>query len=95
MDAKTAVKVAKEYILELFADEQITNVGLEEIKFDYCSKVWSITMGFSRPWNQKNSLTASIGTLPPRRAYKVIRLNDANGEVESLKDRILESPRPV
>lgn len=32
MDVKQAAKVAKEYVIDLFADEQIEHVGLEEVK---------------------------------------------------------------
>ena len=31
MDVKEAAKLAKDYIANLFADEGITNIGLEEI----------------------------------------------------------------
>ena len=30
------------------------NVGLEEIDFDDSSKNWSVTVGFSRPWDYSN-----------------------------------------
>ena len=32
MDVKEAAKLAKEYVADLFADEGIANVGLEEIQ---------------------------------------------------------------
>ena len=34
MDVKQAVRTAKEHVVELFADEPIENVGLEEVEFD-------------------------------------------------------------
>ena len=95
MEAKTAVRVAKEYILDLFAEEEIMNLGLEEVQFDELSNSWSITLGFSRPWNQKNAPTSALGARQTDRTYKVINLSDANGEVLSLKDRILESSQAV
>ena len=52
MDVKEAVRTAKEYLAELFAEETITDVGLEEVVFDDASNEWNITIGFSRPWSQ-------------------------------------------
>ena len=56
MDVKEAAQTAKAYVAELFAGEQITNLGLEEAEFDRLSNTWKITIGFSRPWDQKNVL---------------------------------------
>ena len=61
MDVKEAVRMAKEYLVELFAEESISDVGLEEVKFEDPSNKWNITIGFSRPWDQKNSLANALG----------------------------------
>lgn len=90
MDAKAACHKAKDYIADLFADEGVTNIGLEEVEFESTSYSWRITIGFSRPWDHKNPLTAALGAVVSR-SYKVIRINDRSGEVESLTDRF---PRP-
>ncbi len=90
MDAKTAVHKAKDYIADLFADEGVTDIGLEEVEFESTSNSWKITIGFSRPWDHKNRLIATLEGVVPR-SYKVIRINDRSGEVESLTDRF---PRP-
>ena len=86
MDAKTAVHKAKDYIADLFADEGVTDIGLEEVEFESTSNSWRITIGFSRPWDHKNHLTAALGAVVSR-SYKVIRINDRSGEIESLTDR--------
>ncbi len=50
MDVKKAVRAAKAYIIDLiidlYADESIENVGLEEVKFHDQSAAWEITIGF-------------------------------------------------
>ena len=89
MDVKEAVKTARGYVAELFANEQIMNVGLEEVVFDDTSNDWKITIGFSRPWDQKNALSAALGEGRSARSYKVLRINDDTGEVGSLTDRVL------
>ena len=88
MDVKEAVRTAKNYVSELFTDETITDVGLEEVVFDDTSNNWEITIGFSRPW-QKDSLAASLGNQPPGRSYKLVCINDNDGHVTSLTDRVL------
>ena len=60
MDVKEAVQTAKHYVAELFTDETIGDVGLEEVVFNDTSNNWEITIGFSQPW-QKDSLAASLG----------------------------------
>ena len=92
MHVKDAVRMAKTYVTDLFADEQIMNVGLEEIEFDGMTNVWRITIGFSRPWDQKKNLTAALVEGHQRRSYKVLLLDNISGEVHSVTDRLLNAP---
>ena len=92
MNVKEAVGIAKAYVMELFADEQITKVGLEEVKFDGCTDDWKITIGFSRPWDLKNTLTAARFEDPSGRSYKVVAIDDRTRRVESVTDRFLSPP---
>lgn len=95
MDVKEAARTAKEYLADLFSEEEITDVGLEEVAFDGLSSEWRITMGFSRPWNRQRghmNVFAALGDRQPsqmERSYKVIAINDESGAVISLKDRFL------
>ncbi len=91
MDVKEAVRTAKEYVSALYEAEQIMNVGLEEVVFEDGSNTWRVTIGFSRPWDQKNVLAATLGEGRPGRSYKVLCINDRSGEVESLTDRLLKA----
>ena len=91
MDVKEAVRAAKECVVDLFDGEEIDYVGLEEVVFDDESDQWLITIGFSRPWERPKALSASLLEDPLKRSYKVVRINDADGRVMSLKDRILIS----
>lgn len=92
MDVKEAVREAKKYVFELFLDEEIMDLGLEEVKFDHCSNVWNVTVGFSRPWDRRFAPPANLREYVQRRSYKVLRINDENGRVESLEDRVLVDP---
>ncbi len=93
MNVKEAVARAKTHILDLFADENLANVGLEEVEHEDDSDEWIVTIGFSRPWDESRntfSALASVNT-PPRRAYKVVRISNQSGQVLSVKNRRLEN----
>ena len=101
MDVKEVVKAAKDYITDVFADEGISEVGLEEVEFDLVSRDWKITIGFVRGWDwapfrsqthpmyQHNFLASAQKERRPPRYYKVLRIDNNSGDVKSLKDRML------
>ncbi len=91
MDVKEAVRIAKEYLIDLFQGESIMNVGLEEVVFEDVSAVWKITIGFSRPWELKTPILAAFADGRHARSYKVLTVNDASREVEALTDRVLKA----
>ncbi len=89
MEVKDAVATAKGHVATLFADEEITEVGLEEVQFDEESDEWWVTIGFKRPWNRP---IMDVNVLTQRalfRAYKQVRISDSDGRIVSLVDRIL------
>jgi hypothetical protein len=88
MDVKQAVAKAKDYVQELFGDEQISNVGLEEVEFDDSAKTWKITIGFNRPWDEPRNVFGAIAQANrPTRSYKVVLINGFNGEALSVRNR--------
>ena len=89
MDVKAVVSTAKTYIADLFADEAITYIGLEEVVFDELSGDWEVTIGFARPWNQLNAVVTALAPDRQGRAYKIVRIKDRDGSVVSLTDRFL------
>ena len=88
MDVKEAVRTAKDYLIVVFDGENITDVGLEEAVFNNESDTWDITIGFSRPWDARNSV---VSALRLRRSYKVVSIDGVTGHVKSLTDRILNA----
>ena len=89
MDVKEAVTTAKKYLLEIYADESITNLGLEEVVFD--NGTWNVTLGFSRPWDRPVTnpiITSASGLFSGQpRSYKVVAISEATGKVLSVKNR--------
>ena len=92
MDVKEAVGKAKAHVMTLFGDEGIMHLGLEEVEFEDVSDAWKITLGFSRPWDQGNALTAALGDQRPSRSYKVVRIDDEDGGVISVTTRTVQVP---
>jgi len=87
IDVKDAVAKAKVYVADLFSDETLFNLGLEEVEWDGEAEVWRVTLGFSRPWNTaRNAFTAISGEQAAKRAYRVVTMR-GDGEVMSLKRR--------
>ena len=93
MEVKEAVNLAKFHIQELFESEKIYNLGLEEVEFDDAYKRWSVTIGFSRPWDEPANTLASIARhmTYPNRSYKVVLIDDTTRQVLSVKDRETKS----
>jgi len=94
MDAKEAVRLAKQHVLDLFAEEAIMDIGLEEVEFNELDDTWSITIGFSRPWDQANSILGAslVGQMGiPRRSYKVVLISGSDTKVISVKNREVKS----
>lgn len=89
MDALEAIATAKKYLSEVFREEQITDVSLEET--EYFGGKWIVTLGFSRPWNtprtRAQEVLENLGAVSPlRRSQKTITMID-DGTVISMKDR--------
>ncbi len=88
MNMKEAVSAAKLCVRDLFADEKLGDIGLEEVAFEPEQRLWRVTIGFSRPWE------VTIGFLPVSgqgggRIYKVLSLAADDGRVVSIRDRDL------
>lgn len=88
MDVKEAVRVAREYITDLYSDEEIANVGLEEVDFDPDAGIWRITIGFSRPWNRPEKFLSVVDAVRSR-SYKTVCIHDLSEEIGAVTDRFL------
>jgi len=98
MDVKEAVQTAKAHIADLYADESIRHIGLEEVAFDDEVDAWKVTIGFFREWGQRNNPTFSdaLSALPGarnpdwrNRSFKVVRIDNETGKISSMTHRSL------
>ena len=92
MDVKEAVRTAKREVAEIFADESIEDVGLEEVEFDEANEVWLITIGFTRIWERPGGIIRALGG-DTERAFKVVRIENETGRVQSVKHRVVTRDR--
>ena len=92
MDAKQAVQIAKKHVAEIFSDEPIENVGLEEVEFDAIEDVWAITVGFLRFWGHPGDFVRGLDS-DAVRTFKTVRIDDESGRVQSVKHRDVTGDR--
>jgi hypothetical protein len=92
MDVKEAVAAAKNYLSDLFSNEGLENIRLEEVEYDDANASWNITLGFLRRRQAPlDGLMASVLSGIDRqyepREYKIVRISDSSSTVKSVKNR--------
>ena len=92
MDVKEAVQAAKQHVAEIFADESIVDIGLEEVELDEVNGVWLITIGFTRIWERPGGIIRALGG-DTQRVFKIVRIDDDSGCVQSVKHRNVAGDR--
>ena len=85
MEVQAAIQKAKEHVAEMYQEEPISQVGLEEVEFEHAKNVWLIAIGFVRDRRPQGSRFLELNT--PKRTYKVVRIRDRDGGLESLRTR--------
>lgn len=90
IDVTNAVKLARQYANDFYQDENIKNLGLEEVLFDEEANEWRITLGYES-YRVKTTETApnpysAISTFAPSnieketlREYKTFRIGAEDG----------------
>lgn len=92
MDVKEAMNTARDYINAMFADEEIMQLGLEEVMYNPDAGQGRITFSFVRPWYRQNTMAVNSGLKTPR-SYKVVHIHDSDGKVAALTNRLLPEPQ--
>ena len=92
MDVKQAARKAAAYVAELFAEEDVQHIGLEEVTFDEVKDVWNVTIGFYRELDRLKGLAAAGSPAMPRwrqRTFKIVSIENETGKILSLTHRSL------
>lgn len=87
MDVKEAVALARQYLQDVFSEENIVDLGLEEVEYDDAQRLWSITLGFSRPWNYSEGAVAAALGVPKKREYKIVKIDNKDKKAIAIKNR--------
>lgn len=87
MQIAEAVAEAKKVLSEVFAEQDITGLRLEEVEFDEARRQWSITISFLR--GSAESTPSFLQEMISRqRVYKTIMISDASGRMISIKNHV-------
>ena len=89
LHVKKAVEIARAEIVTLFEDEEIANVGLEEVVHNPDTGRWMITIGFARPWEQDGPWVDSLMKTRHPRTFKMVTIDDGSSRVLRVTDRAL------
>jgi hypothetical protein len=94
VDAKGAVQAAVRYLTEMYSNEEIADVLLEEIDTSKSGASWLVTLSFYRPKAPfaAGTLGQILGVDVSKRQYKVINVDKNTGEIHSMKMRARVSP---
>ena len=49
MNTVEAIAAAKKYVAEVYADEHVSNLGMDEVEPGRSAGHWVVTLAFSRP----------------------------------------------
>lgn len=86
---EAAVRAAKKWLAEVYADEAIAKIGLEEVRFRDGN--WEITLGFNRDFNKEEpsdfQRMTDIYASKRQRVYKVLVVAGNDNHVMEMRDR--------
>ena len=85
LEIKHAVRIAKDWLADLYSEEGIAEIGLEEVRIE--DRNWEITLGFVRPVANKLLSALQGGSNPAGRLYKVLRVSDTEKKVIEMRNR--------
>lgn len=90
ISVKDAVKAAQEWAREVYADDELKHLRLEEAVVSEDGTTWNITLGWVEPAIRGNGLalanvSGQLQKLP--RVYKTFEVDAENGRVRSMKIR--------
>ena len=85
-----AVRAAKKWLAEVYADERIDRIGLEEVRWHDGN--WEITLGFNRTDDDKTAASTPMLEMTDlysrrSRVYKVLVVAGNDNHVMEMRDR--------
>jgi hypothetical protein len=91
IDVKQAVAAAEEFARQLFSDQELRHLRVEEVELVNTGGVWNITLGWVEParYEKQRGLIGEMGPAVQKlpRVYKLFAVDAKNGSVQSMKIR--------
>jgi hypothetical protein len=84
---KTAVSNAMNFVFDLYADERIEDILVEEVEFSELANQWLITIGFTITKVKDNSSSLILPEREIARKYKIVYIDAQSGKPISMKIR--------
>ena len=83
IEAQDAVRIAMEAMAELYAEDQVPHLTLEEVEFGKDGATWVVIVSFSRTFAKSTieAMTGQQGTT----TYKKLEIDAETGVVRSMK----------
>ena len=87
VDVKQAVRSAESYARELFGDDGLPHLRVEEVQLSEDGRRWNVTLGWAETAVRHPGLVlnGSMQKLP--RVYKLFEVDVENGQVHAMKIR--------
>lgn len=89
LTVREAVEAAERWVRDLYAEEDLNHLRLEEVTLSNDERLWEITLGWAEPAIRQNPLSAAFSSnlqvLP--RVYKTLQVDAETGKVKSMKIR--------
>lgn len=89
IDVKQAVQIAMNYVSDLYQQEGISDLALEEVELSDDEQNWYITIGFTRQFQELTGLRLTPLTKQAKRVYKIVTVRAKDGIATSMKIREL------
>jgi len=89
MEVKEVIKIATDYIKELYSADEIKDLSLEEVEISEDNKFWIVTMAFTRQMMQPLNPMEAMSGPKFARFYKELKIDAKTGQVRSMKNKKL------
>jgi hypothetical protein len=90
IDVKQAVRSAESYARELYQQDELRHLRLEEVEMSDDGREWKVTLGWLEPAVSRNGLIVNGGVHRLPRVYKRFEVDAETGTVKSMKIRDLD-----
>ena len=88
VDAKQAVKMAMEYLKEMYDTKEFKDIMLEEVELSEDNQYWNVIIGFARRQvsTSEGPMASLVGkTEQYKREFKIFTIDAESGIVRSMK----------